>query len=395
VLNLSMLDGVNTLFKTSQYDDTDTITQIAGKVASNYVTSYVPSLIGAITRTFADDTRRATYVESGNGKGIPGTFRYAWEQTENKLPGLSRTNIPVRDVFGNPETSSFAERLIENFISPGYISNYKNDPILKEMDRLYCANVKNSEDMIPKDPPKTVKYNNHQYKLTAEQWDRYKELRGQTAHSMLMKLINSTDYKRADPATQVQMIKKCWDYADQVGKKEIIPDYDMENVTSVADITREGKITSYNTKMMTSLEMGDVVGYETMVEALHEQGVEDQKIKEKIANKYRDKYKEAYRKNQQNVMAQIEEILDMTDFNFDLEGWEEQVDEKYGNSGSIPQPIGYVADNGMSDSYSMTRTNLMPSRPSSDSGWDQYMDSLDEYWADYDFSNNDPVGRYG
>ena len=123
VFNLSMLDGVNSLFKTSQQDDTNSITQIGVKILTNYATSYVPSFLSATTRTFFDDTRRMAYLKSGEGNGPLGTARYSFEQMENKIPGLSTTNIPYRDVWGNAETSSFGERLIENFISPGYVQN--------------------------------------------------------------------------------------------------------------------------------------------------------------------------------------------------------------------------------------------------------------------------------
>jgi len=350
VLNLSMLDGVNTLFKTSQHDDTDTMTQIAAKVATNYVSSYVPSLLGAIART-VDDKRRASYVKSGEGTGITGTVRYALEQAENKIPGLSQTNIPVRDVFGNAETSGLAERILENFILPGYISNYKNDPVLNEMDRLYNANVTDSEDMVPKDPAKSIKYNNEQYRLSAEEWDLYKTKRGQTAYDLLSRMINTSDYKNADEATQAQMIKQCWDYADNVGKQAVLPDYQMETTEgNVLDsIKRQGKITSYNAKMMSSLESGDFMGYETMLQALLDEGVEESTIKNKISKKYINKYKEAYRKHDQSTMSKIEEILDNTGFTFDVEKWENDVEEKYGDTGSSRPEGRYIASNGMSD----------------------------------------------
>ena len=329
VFNLSMLDGVNTLFKTSQYDDTNTLTQIGAKIASNFTTSYVPSLMGAIART-VDDTRRKAYVEQGKGTGVLGTFRYAYEQTQNKIPGWSQTNIPARDVFGNPETSGLAERILENFILPGYVSNYKNDPVLNEMARLY--DVTGDPSMIPKDPSKSVTYKKEKYILTAEQWDQYKTERGQAAYKALTELISSQDYQEANETTQAQMIKDVWSYADKVGKKAIIPDFEMEDMGAnpVATIAQDAQVTTHKADMMTALANGDYQGYATMVEALHQEGIEDSEIKNKISGVYRDKYKEAYRKGDTEQMAEIEEILDMTDFDFDLEKWEEQVDEKYG-----------------------------------------------------------------
>jgi hypothetical protein len=328
VFNLSMLDGVNSLFKTSQYDDTDSLTQIATKIGTNYVTSYVPSLLGAVART-VDDTRRKSFVPSGEGNGVLGTIRYAREQVENKIPGLSQTNIPYRDVFGNPETSGLAERILENFILPGYVTDYKNDPVLNEMARLYDANVEDSASMVPEYPKKTVTYNKQKYTLTAEQWDTYCVERGQTAYRMLTDLIATDDYKNATPEEQIQMIKKAWTYADSVGKAAIIPGYKLEKKKDpVASAAKEGRIESNESKMMSCLESGDYDGYETMIEALHEDGVEDSTIKTKIANKYRNKYKEAYRNNDYETMSEIEDMLDNTEYDFDYYKWQEQVDDE-------------------------------------------------------------------
>ena len=174
-------------------------------------------------------------------------------------------------------------------------------------------------------------YKKQKHVLTAEQWDEYKTVRGQTAFNGLTELINSKDYQEANESTQVQMIKDVWSYADKVGKKAIIPGFEMEDMGAnpVATVTKDAKITSYKSDMMVALAAGDYEGYDTMVEALHGEGVEDSEIKNKISGVYRDKYKEAYRKGDTEQMAEIEELLDNTGFNFDLNNWEKQVDEKY------------------------------------------------------------------
>ena len=329
VFNLSMLDGVNTLFKTSQNDDTNTITQIGAKIGSNYVTSYVPSILGAIARTI-DGNRRKAYVKSGEGTGVLGTLRYAWEQTENKLPGVSTSNIPYRDVWGNEETSGLAERLFENFISPGYINNYKNDPILNEMGRLY--DVTHDKAMIPGDPAKSFKFNGENHVLTAEEWDRYKVARGQAAFNGLTELIGTQEYNAAEDDVKAEMIKEVWSYADKIGKNAAVPSYMVESKgeNPIAEITKSSTVKGYEGRMLQALELGDFDTYETMVEALHQEEVEDSAIKTKIGTAYRDKYKTAYINDDFATMAEIEEILDNTDFDFDLDAWEERADEKYG-----------------------------------------------------------------
>lgn len=330
VFNLSMLDGVNTLFKTSQYDDTNTLTQIGAKIGSNYVTSYVPSLLGAIARTY-DDKQRKAFVESGKGTGVSGTIRYAIEQVENKIPGVSQSNIPTRDIWGEEKTSSLAERIFENWISPGYIEKYNEDPIINEMGRLFDAT--GDKSMIPDaDPDKSITYDKKKYVLTAEQWDQYKATRNQTAHKELAELIDREDYKQANDAAKVQMIKDIWSYADKVGRSEVIPDYAFEGKGEdvVGTIAKEAKITSYKNDMMKALETQDFDGYDAIVEALTEEGVEESEIRNKIATKYRDLYKKAYLNNDERTMSEIEDLLDNTGFGFDFGAWESQVDEKYG-----------------------------------------------------------------
>lgn len=117
---------------------------------------------------------------------------------------------------------------------------------------------------------------------------------------------------------------------------EVIDDYLKEHPgmkedhKNIASISKDSKITGYKDKMMKVLETGDYDGYETMVEALHSEEVEDSEIKSKIATKYRDQYKEAYRKGNYERMSEIEEILDNTGYSFDVGAWEDQVDETLG-----------------------------------------------------------------
>jgi O-methyltransferase involved in polyketide biosynthesis len=82
--------------------------------------------------------------------------------------------------------------------------------------------------------------------------------------------------------------------------------------------------------MIKDLESGNYEDYDSMVEALREAGVEDSTIKANIGNKYRDQYKDAYLKGDYDRMAEIEELLDNTGFDFDLDAWEEQANKKYG-----------------------------------------------------------------
>lgn len=327
VFNLSMLDGINTLFKTSQYDDTNTITQILAKIGTNYATSYVPSFMGAVART-ADDTRRKSFVTSGENTGLEGTVRYAWEQVENKIPGVSQTNIPVRDVFGRAETSGLVERILENFILPGYVSSYKDDPVVNELGRVYDDT--GDASLIPKDAEKSITYKKQKYALSPEQYDEYVMARGQAAYDGLAELMQTDEYKNGSPELQAQLIKNVWSYATQVGKKAVIPDFQMDNTGGdpVKKAVVDGSETYYKDEAVKAMEAGDWDAYDTCIAALENLGVSESTIKTKISNVYRDQYKDAYRKGDYVKMAEIEDILDNTGFTFKVSDWEKQVDKE-------------------------------------------------------------------
>ena len=399
VFNLSRLDGGNSLLKTSSYDESNPVMQILSKMATNYASSFVPSALGAVARTI-DDTRRKSFVPADQSKGFTGNLQYAHENSQNKIPFYNQQNIPVRDIWGNEDRTGFVERLLENFILPGYINEYKDDPIINEMARLYEAT--SDKSMIPQaDPDKTISYTVKSTKekvkhvLTDKEWDLYKETRGKTAFAELTELMGNEDYQNASTATQVQMIKDIWSHADKVGQKAVIPDLDVDD-SSVATIAKDSKIASTKNEMIKALNVGDYDTYDDKVQALYDEGLEESDVRAKIRDYYRDQYKDAYRKGLDDRVLEIEDILDNTGIDFSdlIDSWQEAVDEEKDNSASANHAR-YIASAGMSDSSFSNRTVSMPERPSSDNGWDQYMSDLDDYWADYDFSSNDPVGQYG
>lgn len=336
IFNLSMLDGLNSVFKTSQYDDTNELTQIGAKILSNYITSYVPSFLGATTRSLFDDTSRKAFVKSGEGTGVAGTFRYAWEQVENKIPGLSKTNIPNRDIWGRPKSDELWERLVENFISPGYIEHYKDDPIINEMARLYT--VTGDPAMIPKEDPekkytRTKNKVKEEFIFTAEEWDKYKEVRNSSAFNLLTELINSDEYN--DPTTtdemKVKMIDNVWSHATDLGRAAVVPDYEIKSSGKISTIGNDSKIAVYKSDLTSYLNKGDIRSYEVALEGLRQLDVKDSDIRGYIRDYFRDMYKDAYRKDDMEEMLRIQDLMTGTDFskmNDLIRDWEKAVDNE-------------------------------------------------------------------
>lgn len=341
VFNLSMLDGVNTLLKTNSYDKTNPIAQIGSKLALNYAGSFVPSFLGAVARTY-DDKQRKAFVP-GDQKGVVSNAMYTLEQAQNKVPIWNQQNIAARNIWGEEKTSSFIERLVENFISPGYFNNVEDDPIINEMGRLYDV-VTGDNKMIPdEDPDKKITFTKDKVKqevvLTDKQWDEYKRVRGQTAKQELTELINSESYQNASDSAKLQMMKDVWSHADKVGKNAVVSDIEVDN-KPVGQIAKESKISGYESEMIKYLNNGDFEDYDNAAEAIRQEYDDDEEadaeIRQKLMNYYREMYKKAYRAGGlegQTRMNEIEEALEYTGLvdESDFMRWQNAVDNAADN----------------------------------------------------------------
>ena len=335
--NLSMLDGVNTLLKTSQSGDesSTTLAQIAAKILSNYVTSYIPSVSGAIARSY-DPIRRKAFVKSGEGGGIMGTFNYAREQIENKLPGASQSNIPVRDAFGRIEESTLLERIAENFILPGYINEKKEDPIVEELRNLHKRTGIHA--MIPTMPSKYFQADGKKYVLSDKEYDQLTEDRGQTAYKLIGDLMNNEYYKQAPAEDKAKMVQDAWTYATEnakynVNNKANVDSWVLNSRTNpVQGIVNRNKElveseykTGYKKAALEAVEAGDQDALDVCIEKLKDVGVSESSVKTYIGNAYKQDYIRAYQNNDKPTMMEIETTLDSTGLGFDTP-------DKYGNT---------------------------------------------------------------
>ena len=314
VFNLSMLDGVNSLLETAQYGEGNAITQIGEKVLTNYVSSFVPTFSGQIARTI-DPTRRKSFVESGASLS---TFRYALEGLENKIPYLSRTNIPYRDVWGNSEMNgSWAE----NFFSPGYSNEIKNDPVATELDRIYQETGVKS--VIPKAAGKTVSGE----KLSAERYDQYSVDRGQMAYQTIQSLMEYPLWQTCDDETRANMIGDAWTYANALAKYNLqggkVDSWIMNasaNGSVVKDIynraadkNRANYISGYGQALAEAIDNDDEEAMGVSMQALEDAGATETQIKGAIRDYFKPLYQRAFMNGDEDTMEDIEEkVVDAT-----------------------------------------------------------------------------------
>ena len=322
VFNLSMLDGVNSLIDTASYGEGNALTRVGTKVATNYVTSFVPTALGQAARTI-DTTRRKNYVESGAKLS---TIRSAIEQTENKIPFLSKSNIPYRNVWGETDESSTVGAALENFLSPAYISEIKDDPVVDELERLYhSVSDSNKGAMVPKMPSKKI----GDKALNAEEYDKYTVERGQTAKTELTNLMNSDEYTLADDETKAEMIRDVWTYANQTAQAAVTGDDSKEdkwvtkaasedNVTNAVieraiDRNKKAQRDGYSIVLTDALGSGDLSDAQLAIAGLRRTGMSESSIKSKVTTYYKPLYQAAYKDGDRIAMLEIEDMLDALD----------------------------------------------------------------------------------
>lgn len=320
VTQLSMLDGLNSVLNPSNYGNTDGLVQVGEKVLTNYATSYVPTLFGQIARTI-DTTRRKNYVESGADLK---TFRSAWEQVENKIPFLSKTNIPYRNVWGEADVSPTGWAAIENFLSPGYGNVIKDDPVTNELKRLYHETK--DPNMIPKAAGKTISINGKSTPLTAEQYDQYVVDRGQTAHESIKMLMDSPAWQFSDDQTRAMMVTDAWSYANQIARHNIDNSTKKESwianaeyngnfvetvIDRAANTNRKEYITGYGQVMAEAMDSNDSEMYELSIAAMDNADATEAEIRAPLRDYFKPRYQQAFEDQDEDTMDEImEKLLD-------------------------------------------------------------------------------------
>ena len=416
VFNLSMLDGVSSLLKSTSYSNGNKIPiwELLQNVGANYVSSYVPSRWGAAARII-DPVRRQSYVEPGDPLRI---WKQKIEQAQNKIPFLSRSNTPARNVWGEVIEQSQAEAALENILLPGYLEDVKNDQLTEELQRVYDQTGESG--VIPKKGSKSI----GGVAMTDQEYDKYSETLGQTSKNLLTDMIGRdefialtpTDQTPGNPGAQAILIGDVYQYAREVARKEYDPSFEMTGWVKSAYASgdpvgaifareeakaQKSEAELAKSDLITSINGEDTEAIGTSVEALKRAGKTDNQIKNILYEAYRDEYKEAYRNGDQETMDRIKYGMMFCDLGESTikeeEGktsifkkWENAVDKENGGSSRLDGM--HIASGSMSDTGMAPK---IPKRPESEENWDEYMDDLDDYWARHNFDRNDPVGQYG
>lgn len=219
-LETSMLKSFNDYLAgigNAQLKGENVIAYMLAQATMNYLGQAVPTLFGRVARTI-DDTRRTTFIDKNSQ--IPGDVQYFLQKNKNKIPFAISTSQPYIDAWGREESNGpLAVRILQNTVSPGYISEIKTSPMEQELQRLYKST---GENVLPSNAPKYITVNGKRYDMTAEEYTAFAKARGQEAYQNLTELTSSDAYKTMSDAEKAEAVKDVYDAASENGKRQLV-----------------------------------------------------------------------------------------------------------------------------------------------------------------------------
>lgn len=216
MFEMSMLQSVNDLFDNLAYIKQGQGTfKIVSSMAANYISQYFPTLFGQGERAFGETQRETTYVDRNSAVGSE--LQYMWGKIANKIPFYDFSQIPYIDAWGRTEeTGNLFERMLNNFVNPAYVKKERPTEIDGELERLYDL----GETGVYPTRPKTNVQIKGEY-LTADEYVAYSTRKGQLSLDLATQFINSAEYGRASDAEKAYLIKKAYEYANDIAKYEV------------------------------------------------------------------------------------------------------------------------------------------------------------------------------
>lgn len=220
LLEMSMLQGVNTLIDNVSYSD-NKVYAILSSIVSSYILQAFPTLFGQIERT--GEVERETSYYNKNSQ-LSRDAQYTISKAANKIPGVEYNQIPYIDAYGRRQsTGNIATRAFSNFVSPGYIGTDRSAPWDDELQRLYDAGQTNVFPTMPADTD--IKG----YVMSADELVKFRTEAGQMKYRLLEELMDSDLYNAMSDGDKAKTISDIYDFAKQYAKKQIVDDYEIDS----------------------------------------------------------------------------------------------------------------------------------------------------------------------
>ena len=338
VMDLSMVQGVTALLDTASYSD-NALGTMGTKMATSYLGQFTPTVLGAITRTFFDDTRRTTYTDKNSD--LSSETQYLLQSMRNKIPGLSKQGMAYLDAWGSEQqTDSLLERFLTNFVLPGYAKKIKTDDEVTEA-LLEMYDEYGDSGYLPTKAKKYFNVNGEKYNLSQEEYTKYAKDRGAIAHELLGALMQNESYQTAAPEFQLDAITDVWKYASQTAAYGINEGFKRDSWVASTRDPKETILEKMDVRIQTAekdklkasffdaFDTGDVRSMKMCAAGLEEYGYQASSLRNACKTQYRTQYKELYENGDYDGMREMRDKLLAADIGFkgsDFSKWLE--DEK-------------------------------------------------------------------
>lgn len=217
VLETSMLSSLNDLISNWSYADNKGL-YLLDRTATSYAGQYVPTVGGKIASAM-DGTVRKSYVEKGTGQ-LASDLGYFAQSMEKKIPGARETLHPKVDLWGNEVSNGeVGDRLLQNFLSPGYFKTVDTSELDKELRRL--AEATGSSAVYPAEVEKSFKVGKETKNLTAEEYTKYAKAVGQARYQAVSALTGNSGYKKLTDEEKAKAVAYAYEYATVKGKQAV------------------------------------------------------------------------------------------------------------------------------------------------------------------------------
>lgn len=216
MLKMSMLQGVNDTLDNIKYTDNN-----LGQFAINAMVSYLTqgltnTMLGQAERTF-DKERTTTYVDKDSP--LPAWLQRALGSASQKTPFWDYQQTAYINSFGEVEQNG---NWLENFFSLGYYDERTMTANQEELQRI--ADATGETGILTNDTPKSFTAGGEAVNLTADQWARMAQAKGQLSQSILSQAFQSEDYALLSDQERAAMVESVYKYAGEKARMDTLGD---------------------------------------------------------------------------------------------------------------------------------------------------------------------------
>ena len=212
---MSMLSGLTSALKSYEQGSSQMIASLGTNAVKSYVNQFVPTALGQIARTTDKHERDTTSTKTGV---LPKAIDSTKNQIINKTPAL-RQILPIKtDIWGNEvkQSDNIIQRELENAVLPWTRKEVDTTKVDNALMELYDETGESS--ILPDTLDKKLTINGQNYRLTNEEYSKYKTTYGKTSYNLLNSLVSSSEYKSMSNSQKQTAIESIYDYAKEKNK---------------------------------------------------------------------------------------------------------------------------------------------------------------------------------